>query len=628
MRPLDALPWGWIVLVFALVTVAYWPSLSGAFLWNDSDYVTHPDLRTLSGLGRIWGEVGATQQYYPLLHSAFWLQHRGWGNDPVGYHIVTVLLHAGSAVLFGLVLRRLAIRGAWVGALFFALHPVHVQSVAWITEQKNTLSMVFYLGAALAYFRFDDSRRGSAYALALGLFVLSLLCKTVTVTLPAALLVVLWWKHGRLGWSRDGKPLGPWLVLGAVAGVFSSWVEKQHLGALGQDFDLSWMERILVAGRSFWFYLGKLVWPADLNFIYPRWTVDTADTVQWLFPVAALALVAAAFAVRRRSRAPLAVVLLFAGSLFPVLGFVNLYGALYSFVWDHWQYLPDLAPLALAASGVATVADSLNHRLRGSGWAAVSGLVALLAVLSWRHCGLFQDEESLYRRTLARNPDSWMAHNNLGNLLAEKTETMPEAITHLEAALRLKPDAVYAHNNLGNLLVRSGRVADALPHYREALRLDPTHTRAHKDLGTALMKLPDRVEEAVVHFEAAVQQHPDDEEAHNNLGTALLRMGQTEKAIQHFRAAIGINPDFAKAHNNLGAALVRVPGGFAEAKAHVLEALRVVPELAEAHYTLGLMLHSESRFSDAHAEFQKAVELNPHFDAARHWLRRTEQAKE
>ena len=292
-------------LVFCATLLAYLPALPGEFIWNDSDYVTAPALRSLNGLARIWIEVGATQQYYPLLHSAFWVQHRILGDHPLGYHIITLLLHAGSAVLFALVLRRLmgsdrAQPGAaragndqsatgrggdgqrsswtqpcagveWLAALLFALHPVHVESVAWITEQKNTLSLAFYLAAALVYLQFDETRRPRTYLAALALFVFSLWCKTVTATLPAALLVAFWWKRGRLDWRRDVWPLLPWLTVGAAAGLFSSWVEHTYIGAQGVEFDLPLIGRALVAGRAIWFYAGQLVWPFGLNFVYPRW---------------------------------------------------------------------------------------------------------------------------------------------------------------------------------------------------------------------------------------------------------------------------------------------------------------------------------------------------------------------
>jgi hypothetical protein len=257
----------------AAVVVVYLPALQAGFIWNDSDYVTRPGLRSLSGLGRIWFEVGSTEQYYPLLHSFFWIQHQLWGDAPLGYHLTGVLLHAGSALLLAAGLRRWTIPGAWLAAFVFALHPVAVESVAWVAEQKNTLSLVFYLAAALAYAAFDQRRSGRMYLLATFLFVLALLSKTTTATLPPALWVLLWWRYGRLEWRRDVLPLLPWMAMAAVAGLFSAWVERTYIGADGAEFALSAGERLLLAGRILWFYVGKLVWPFDLVFIYPRWTI-------------------------------------------------------------------------------------------------------------------------------------------------------------------------------------------------------------------------------------------------------------------------------------------------------------------------------------------------------------------
>jgi tetratricopeptide (TPR) repeat protein len=533
-------------LVFCVTLAAYLPAFRGEFIWNDSDYVTAPALRSLAGLGAIWTQPGATEQFYPLLHSFFWVQHRLWGDQPLGYHLVTLLCHVGAATLFALCLRRLAIPGAWLAALLFALHPVHVESVAWITEQKNTLSLVCYLAAALVYLDYDDTRRPRAYCMALGLFTLSLLCKTVTATLPAALLVVFWWKRGRLEWRRDFRPLLPWLALGAAAGIFSSWVEQHYLGAKGAGFDLSWPGRGLVAGRAVWFYLGKLVWPSDLNFIYPRWAPDATVWWQWLFPLGVLALVAALWALRRRTRGPLAALLFFIGSLFPVLGFVNLYGAFYSFVWDHWQYLPDLGPIALAAAGLVQAWNWAAIRRRGAGPVLVALLGGMLGALTWDHCGMFRDDQTLFRATLARNPGAWMAHFNLGGLWLKIPGREPEAVAQFEAALRIKPDLADAHYNLGTILAKTpDRRPEAIAHFEAALRLTPANATVHYNLGNALANMPGRLPEAIDHYRAALRINPELAEAHYNLGLALLNdPRQIPEAISHFEAALRLRPDF------------------------------------------------------------------------------------
>ncbi|HXQ80587.1 MAG TPA: tetratricopeptide repeat protein [Opitutaceae bacterium] len=553
------------LLVFCAAVLAYLPALPGGFIWNDVDYVTAPALRSLGGLARIWTQPGATQQYYPLLHSAFWVQYRLWGDHPLGYHVVTLLLHAGSAVLFALVLLRLfagqlgrrCAAAPWLAALLFALHPVHVESVAWIAEQKNTLSLAFYLAAALVYLRFDETRRPRAYAAALALFACSLLCKTVTATLPAALLVAFWWKRGRLGWRRDVLPLVPWLALGAASGLFSSWVERAYVGAQGRDFDLPLLSRVLVAGRAVWFYAGKLVWPLGLNFVYPRWTVDAAVWWQWLFPVGVLAVAAALWALRRRSRGPLAAFMLFVGSLFPALSFVNLYGVRYSWVWDHWQYLPDLGPLALAAAVLAAAWRSAPARPGWLGLGLAAALAILLGSLTWAHCGMFHDNQALYLATLERNPGSWMAHNNLGLAWSKMPGKLDDAIAQYEEALRLRPDIAETHTNLGNAWSQMpGKLDDAVAQYEEALRLEPDYADAHFYLGNALVR-NGRIPEAIEHYEEALRAQPDLAEASNNLGMVLCRMGRIQEGMGRIEAAIRIQPDFAQAHFARGAALLQ-----------------------------------------------------------------------
>jgi tetratricopeptide (TPR) repeat protein len=577
--------------------LAYVPTLTGDFVWNDSDYVTAPALRSLSGLGRIWTEPGATEQYYPLLHTAFWVQHRLWGDHPLGYHLVTLLLHAGSAVLYALVLRRLfagsgmrsPARAAWLAALLFALHPVHVESVAWIAEQKNTLSLAFYLGAALLYLAFDETRRPRLYLAALALFGLSLGCKTVTATLPAALLVVLWWQRGRLELRRDVRPLVPWLVLGAGAGLFSSWIERSYGGAQGAEFTLPWLGRVLVAGRAVWFYAGHLVWPFGLNFIYPRWTVDPSVWWQWLFPLGVLAVLAALWALRRTSRGPLAAALFFVGSLFPALGFVALYGARYSWVWDHWQYLPDLGLLALAAAGLSAGWRRQVPAPAALGWGLVTALALLLGGLTWDQGGMFRSEETLYRATLERNPDAWLAHYNLGVLLEKIPGRRTEAMAEYEATIRLKPDHAKAHYNLGLLLDDlPGRTDEAMAQYREAIRLQPGYVEAHNNLGEDYARQPGRMSRAIAEYEAAIRLRPDFAEARNNLGNAFLKTpGRLDDAIVQYEETLRLRPDLAATHYNLAIALLTKFGDSAEARRQLAAAVRLQPGNEAARRILG-----------------------------------------
>ena len=554
--------------IFAATLLAYAPAIRAGFIWNDSDYVTAPALRSLSGLGRIWFELGATEQYYPILHSAFWVEHKLWGDATTGYHVVNILLHATSACLLVAMLRRLAIPGAWLAGFLFALHPVYVESVAWISEQKNTLSLVFYLIAALIYLRFEASRHSRDYAWAMGFFLLGLLSKSTTATLPPALLVVLWWKRGRLEWRRDIVPLLPWFVLGAAMGLFSAWVEKKYIGAEGAEFALSGVQRTLLAGRIGWFYLGKLLWPADLIFIYPRWSIDPAEAGQWVFLLAAIAAVAALWAWRRSERAPLAAALIFGGSLLPVLGFFNVYAFIFSFVADHWQYLPSIGIVVLMAAVISR---------RGGLWVPVL-IVLPLALLTFQQSRMYADMRTFYRTTLARNPGAWMAHNNLGNLLREDGD-MDGAIRHFEAALRVRPDLVKAHNNLANVYRDQRRMPEAIAEYRRALALDPSYIEAHSNLGN-LLRETKQLDEALGHLQEAVRLDPGYAEAQNNYGIALREAGRMAEAMTHFEAALRANAGFAPAHLNL-ALSYSLLGREAEAMEHFREARRLNPAIPD-----------------------------------------------
>ncbi|MFA6135597.1 MAG: tetratricopeptide repeat protein [Phycisphaerae bacterium] len=602
----------WVALA-AATFLAYQPAWRGGLVWDDDAHVTRTDLRSAQGLWRIWTDLRATQQYYPLLHSAFWIEHKLWGDATLGYHLVNIALHVLAAFLAWVILRRLGIGGAFLAAAIFALHPVQVESVAWITELKNTLSAVFYLGAALAYLSFDAKRRGGWYALALALFVLGLMSKTVTATLPAALLVVFWFQRGRLSWRRDVLPLIPFFVLGAAAGFFTAWVERTLIGAQGADFNLAPMERCLIAGRAIWFYLGKLFWPSGLVFIYPRWQVSATVGGQYLFPVAAVALLAACWLPRRRTRGPLAAMLFFVGTLVPVLGFFNVYPFIYSFVADHFQYLASLGIIVAVSAGMATLLRRWPRWVRPAGYGLALALLATLWVLSWRQSRMYTDIERLYQTTIERNPRCWMAHNNLGAVLLDSGR-VPQSIDLYQEALRLRPDYPEAHNNLGMALAAAGQIPQAIDHYQTALRLKPEFAEADYNLGVALFDLG-QVQPAIDHYKAAVKLQPYVAGMHYNLGIAIDAAGRVGEAIAQYQEAIRLQPDYPKAHNNLGVDLAAA-GRMNEAIAQYKEALRQRPDYPEAHNNLGIALAAAGRVNEAIAQYQEALRQRPDYAEA------------
>ena len=599
---------GFVAAIVVITLLAYWPSLGGGFLWDDDGHVTPVGLRSMDGLRRIWTEPGATQQYYPMLHTAFWIEHRLWGDAPAGYRLVNLLFHAASACLLARILRRLDVRGAWFVAAVFALHPVCVESVAWISEQKNTLSLLFYLAALLVYLQFDTSRARRHYGAALGLFVLAVASKTVTATLPAALLVIFWWRRGRLEWRRDVVPLLPWFALSASAGTFTAWMERNLIGASGAEFSFTTVQRVLIAGRALWFYLGKALWPADLCFVYPRWHLDATDLRAYLFPVGAAVVFAVLWAVRGRARAPLAGALFFAGSLFPALGFFNVYPFVFSFVADHFQYLACLGIVVPVAAGLAAVYARLPAGSRAAGrLAAVAGLVALGA-LTWAQSRLYVDAATLYGETLRRNPDCWMAAYNLGNLRLGQGDPAAALVLY-DRTIELKPDDTSALTNRGAALRRLGRTEEAIISYREALRRAPGSFEAHYDLGGTLADMR-RWDEAVAQFEAARRIEPDHAGLHANLAAALLRLGRPAEAVPHFERALQKQPGDVATLCNLGVAL-RNAGRLEEAVARFQEALRVQPDSAEVHFNLALALRLSGRMDEAREHYRTARRIKP-----------------
>src|SRR5437762_205787 len=537
-------------LILAVVTMlAYQPAWHGGLLWDDDANIASPELRSLDGLRRIWFERRATQQYCPLLYSSYWLQERFWADSPTGYHLVNLLLHIGCVILVLKILRLLRIPGAALAAILFALHPVNVETVAWITERKNTLSGLFCLAATLWYLKFDESRNRRSYALALGLFLLGLLSKTAIVTLPLALLVIFWWKRGAISWRRDVVPLAPFFFLSAAAGLMTSWVEYSNMGYKARALDFSLVDRCLIAGRAFWFQLGKVLWPSNLMFVYSRWEINAAVAWQYLFPLAVLGLLGILWSLRRWSRAPLAGVLVYIFLLLPSLGFLNIFFFIYSFVADHWQYLACLGLITPCASGIVLLAGQLESWQAWLERGTTLLLAGVLFLVTWQQSRMYTNAETLYRTTIADNPACWMAYNNLGIIMSQANR-IPKAMELFKQALRINPDNAEAHYNLGNALVQTGRTSEAIDQYEKALRINPNYAEAHNNLGNVLCQTG-RTSKAIDQYEKALRINPNYAEAHNNLGAVLGQIGRISEAIEQVKAALRIKPNFIDAQNNL-----------------------------------------------------------------------------
>ncbi len=630
-------PWFSGLLLVTATFLAYLPALRGSFVGDDDTWTTQMSgrLQNLSGLRTMWFHLTALQQYYPLSGTTFWLDYQLWKFWTPPYHLENVLLHALAALLFWRLLLRLQLPGAWLAAALFALHPVMVESAAWITERKNVLSLALYLAAFLAYERFapwgtDDQRLGTRtatiapvpdparhprhsalfYGLAFGLFLGALLAKTTAFSLPAAILLIGWWKRGQIRWRADVLPTLPFFALALGLCTLTAWLEKNHVGAQGPDFALTFPQRCLVAGRAFWFYLGKLFWPVQLCFVYPRWQPNPGVWWQWLYPVTAMGTMLGLWLARARlGRGPITALFFFVGTLFPVLGFMNAYFMRYSFVCDHWVYLPSLGPLALAAALGSGAAEQLRRRWLIYGVAVM--VLAGLGTLTWRQCGMYANVETLWRTTITRNPDCWLAHNNLGTALLNKQGNLDEPIQHFERALQLKPDYPEAHVNLGVAQAKQGKLKEATQHFERALQLEPDYPETHVDLGV-VQAAQGRLDEAIQHYERALQLDPDYTEAHNNLGIALADRGKLDEAVQQYERVLQLKPDYAEAHNNLGIALAD-QGKSNEAIQHFERALQLKPDYVEAHYNLGIALADQGELDEAIQHYRRALQLKPDY---------------
>jgi tetratricopeptide (TPR) repeat protein len=562
------------------------------------------------------------QQYYPLTATSFWLDYHFWKFWTLPYHIENVLLHALAGLLFWRLLLRLRFPGAGLAAALFTLHPVMVESVAWITERKNVLSLVLYFAALLAYERYapwsnrqpgtGQTAHASAappstkyqplyYGLAFILFLGALLAKTTTFSLPAVILLLAWWQRGRLRWRADILPTLPFFAISLGMCAVTAWYEKNHVGAQGDNFTLTCLQRCLVAGHVFWFYPGKLFWPADLCFVYPRWQPDPAVWWQWLYPVAAVALLSALWCARKRiGRGPVTAAFFYTGALLPLLGFINAYGMRYAFVWNHWVYLPSLGPLALLACAVA------RQRRRALVYGFSIVVLPVLGLLTWQEAKTFADMETLWRATLARNPQCWMAQSNLGNLLNDQGKPA-EAEMFYRDALRLNPDYAEAYMNLGIALAEQKKSVEAFQNLEKAIQIDPNFAEGHFNLAIALDGQK-RFAEATDHYQRAIQLKPNYPEAYEKLGVAYAMRGDYAKARRFFDQAIQLRPRFAGARYDLGL-LLTLQGRWAEAIDQYKQAIQIEPGLTIAHLNLGLALAHEGNPDEAMVHLERAVNL-------------------
>ena len=649
--PLRQQTWLLTLFLIALVFIAYARVFNAGFIWDDESHLTqNPCIVGPLGFKEIWTTARAV--YYPLVLTTFWALHKIVGLTPWPYHLLNVLFHAGSAVLLWQVLRQLNVRGAWLGAALWALHPVMVQSVAWVTELKNTQSCLFYLLSIFCFLNWNDARRITRisglqdagndgepvcrgprrrignrfvmlFALSLFFFIVATLSKPSVVMLPVVLVLCVWWQTGQIG-RRDVSAVVPFALISAVASVWTIFEQKFHAGAIGGEWAQTWPERLIIAGRAIWFYLGKLVWPHPLIFIYPRWQIDSSEPRAYLPLLAVLSGLLVLWLVRAEwCRAILFAAAYYVISLFPVLGFFDVFFFRYSFVSDHFQYLASMGPLALAGAGIVTGCSRLaaSRRLsallvpRRHGDVATTSLLGLcgvlllsLVVLTWRQTAVYQDLVTLYTLTLTKNPGCWMAHYNLGIAFNDRGKT-DKAIDHYQQAIALRPSYAEAHYNLGRLLAQKGRLNDAITHYEKALEINPADAESRNNLGVTLFG-SGRVDEAVAHYREALKIRPDYAEASCNLANALLSKGDLDGAIAGYSACLALSPNQVEAQYDLASALLR-RGRTDQAITQYKKVLELRPDSADAHANLGSALLAKGRVRDAIAAYRNALRISP-----------------
>lgn len=673
------------VAIYLITFAAYWTALRGDFLWDDDHYVTNnPMLRGTDGLPQIWNPSAWLQgrgspmrvQYYPLTLTTFWIEYQLWGNNPVGYHVTNVFLHATTAFLLWIVLRRLKVPGAWAAAAVFALHPINVESVAWITERKNVLSGVFYFATLLVYLKYLEIRSPDrvpkpegeperilslpedetrVYALAIFLFACALLSKSVTATLPAAILLIIWWKRGRIA-MKDFLPLIPFLILGMGMSAFTGWIERNVIGASGPEwhFGSTWAgeigARLIIAGRAVWFYAGKILFPMTLLFNYPRWNISAEAIWQYLFPLTVLTSLLSLWGLRNRiGRGPPAGVLFFVGTLVPALGFVNVFPMQYSFVADHFAYLASIGVIVVIIASLARGIErmvALNMLNLAAAPAAIVILLGALLIRTASQGFMYQDLRTLWETTIRGTGNrSVLAANNYGLwILRNRPNDLERAEQFFWKALDLTGQKhSMAWFNLGMVEERRGNYELAIRRFQNTLAIEPDYPPAQFKVAEMLTRLG-RTEDAIRAYRIIVKQSPESEQAHQNLGVLLAKTGRLDEAIEQFTEAVQINPNSVLGHLALADTLAnarRVPDALREygrvvqidlrnagarigtgrlmmvmdklneAEAQFKLGIEYEPNSAEPQYLLGLVYMQKGRYQEAIAPLTKAIELAP-----------------
>jgi tetratricopeptide (TPR) repeat protein len=613
--------WPGMLCILLVTLLAYSSVFSAGFIWDDDDHVLRiEEFGTLAGLARIWFDPGATIQYYPLVFTLFWLQIKLWGLAPLGFHLVNIVIHAANAMLVRLCLTRLAIPGAFWVACIFALHPLQVESVAWITELKNILSAFFYLLAFLSYWRFacpEDDTAASAdrnrgyYVAAVIFFICALLCKTVTCSLPAVILLLFWWKRGRLGLAEI-VPLLPFFVVAGFLGVITLGVERNSVLAKGPEWDFTIVERLLIAGRATWFHFSKMLWPHPLIFNYPRWQLDASVWWQYLYPVSVCVTIFLLWRYREKTgRAPLAACLFILGTNFPVLGFLNVYSMRFSFVADHYYYIANIGVIVLVVSALDYSGKRLSPRFRPAVTVLIVSATVACAVMTWQYGKVFHDDLTLFNDILAKHPGSWFAYTNrAANYMARGRDDL--AIADLDRSLQLRPDDADALHMQGLLFMKQKDFTRAFANFDRSISLRPWRDDYFKSRGKANI-LRGRLSEALSDINMVLLAASHDQDNFLLRASIYLALDNLPAALADLNRAISIDAGNADAWANRGLILYR-QGLLPEAITDFDRALQLDSATAPTYFNRGLARAATGDGNGARSDLEKARDLGYRID--------------
>ena len=610
-----------LFFIIVLCLTTYASSVQNDFIWDDDSYVyANPYLQKTDGLRAIWF-THRLPQYYPMTFTTFWIEHQLWGDHPFGYHITNLILHVLNAILVFWVIQKLCATLAFPVALLFAVHPIQVETVAWVTERKNLLALFFFLLAMLSYLRFDDTRKTSHYFQTLGLFVCALLSKSIAVCFIFIPVLYGWWRNGKVTW-REIRLSIPLVAIGALSAINTIYLELYRVGARGDAWDLTVFERIVLAGRILLFYLYKVCVPLKFSFFYSRWAIDASQWWQWLFPLIPIVVLILLFYFRHEiGRGPLALFLFYTVSIFPALGFFNVYPMKYSFVADHFSYLstPVLFLLTCLCISFLLVKLKLKFPSLKSKTAKILMWLIFLSVITYMSgksmvlTRNYKNVVTLWENLLNDNPKAWVAYTNLGYVY-RSVGKIENAISIYQKAIETIPDNPNAYYNLANTYYDIGETEQAIEFYRKTLKIDSHYVNAYNNLGLIYNNLG-KTNEAIELFRKAIEIDPKQAKTYYNLGLTYNTIGNVKEAIELYKRAIEIDPHFSEAYYNLGNLYNKISMPM-EAVILYKKAIELLPTDPHLYFNLGNTYRTIGQVESATNSYKRAIEIDPHFSEA------------